>query len=120
MKTFHHANNMITTWLTPNEIKAYSSVQDEQLNEIFQEVRSKFHDLYLLEETTIKVRRAWWRKPEKRTVYTLHVLINRFNECQTINFVQDHDCSINVNVSASYIITYFLGLLNGSREKKPL
>lgn len=109
---------MITTWISEHEVKEYSQVTDEELNELFQEVRKLFKNTYLLQENRIDTRN-FWRKLLGDTnpnivVYTLYV--GSGIDYQVINFCQDHSWSINTGVRKSYIMTYFFGLINGKNS----
>lgn len=108
---------MITTYLHPHEFKSYSSVKDKDLNELFQEVRSKFGDNYFLQEIEVTKERLF-RVPITTTYYCLYARrrgnIPNDSEVQIINFARDHEYSISTDVPKSYIMTYFYGMLTGA------
>lgn len=109
---------MIATWINDEEKKAFSQVDDKELNELFQEVRKEF-DKFLI-QTTRYDHRTWWDKltgnyMKTGKVYTLYVMLNNF-DAQVVNFPQSHKWSINTSVDKSYIMTFFFGLLNGKQQ----
>lgn len=107
---------MISTWISDEEAKLFSTVEDKELNELFQEVRKEFNSSYLIQ--TIRYdERTWldrltsnYLKTGKR--YTLYFR-EKGIDAQVVNFCQDHDWSINTSVPKSYIMTFFFGLLSG-------
>jgi hypothetical protein len=103
----------IVSYYDEHELEKVKTVSNEELNELLLEVREK-DDRYYLEEKTFMIKK-WFRKPMKKTFYTL--LFNTGGcECQIINFCQDRDWSINTSVPKSYITTYFYGFLNGYKR----
>lgn len=106
---------MIVTYLTDYERELYASVPDKELNEYLQEVRKKFDNKYLLQEYVVKTKQLF-RKEKQRVFYTLY--FGSGVEVQIINFASDGEGSINTGVTKSYLITYFLGLLNGFEYKE--
>lgn len=106
---------MISTFYTKDELYSYKSVTDPELNELFQEIRS-LESNYYLKEMTFQSRKKFMRK--KSPDITRYELLYDCGcgECQIINFNQDHEGSINTWVSKSYIMTLFLGWLNGYKR----
>lgn len=112
----------ITTWISEHEKPSLSQVDDEELNELFQEVRKKFPGKFLI-QTTRYDRRNWldklmgsWIKTGK--LYTLYYMLDHI-DAQVINFPpQEGTWSINTAVPKSYIMTYFFGLLNNQPNEK--
>lgn len=104
---------MITTWLNEQELKQYSHVVDEELNELFQEVMEKFEKRVYLEERKIYTKRFFITK--ELTLYTLY--IHNGHEAQIVNFA-DPKYSINTLVTKEFIMTYFYGLLSGLNYNK--
>lgn len=110
----------MTTFLYDHELRdftSFTSVQDKELNELFQEVRSKFDNKYLINERVFTTKK-WFRKPISKTVYTLYNLLNKAGEVQVINFASDSPNSMNYYVPKSYIMTYFYGILTGMKYEK--
>jgi hypothetical protein len=101
----------ITTYLNPHEMDQYSHVSDEPLDKLYQDVRKLSNGRMLIQERNIEIKRLF-RKPIKKTLYTLYHY-HGSAEVQIINFHQDHDWSINTDVTASYIYAYFYGYFNG-------
>jgi len=102
------------SYYNSNELERAKTVKDKELNELLQDVRAK-DDRYYLQERTWMVKRGWFKKPVKKTGYSLLFNVGGI-ECQIINFYQDHQWSINGTVSKSYIHTLFCGWLNGFKE----
>jgi len=108
---------MMTTFLYDHELRDFTSVQDKELNELFQEVREKFDNKYLIHERVFTTKK-WLRKPISKTVYTLYNLLNKAGEVQVINFASDDSqYSMNYYVPKSYIMTYFYGVLTGIKYR---
>jgi len=111
---------MMTTFLYDHELRDFTSVQDKELNELFQEVREKFDNKYLIHERVFTTKK-WFRKPISKTVYTLYNLLNKMGEVQVINFASDETKnsrnSMNYYVPKSYIMTYFYGVLTGIKYR---
>jgi hypothetical protein len=111
----------IYTYMNPNEVEAYATVTDKELNELFQEVRKKFNGTYLLQERITPQKRmffsSWFKQLPDTKSYQLYSYDGGKGtvEVRCINFAQEHDWSINTEVSKSYILTYFYGLLAGKR-----
>lgn len=103
---------MITTYMSDYELNLYTSVKDDGLNELFQEVRSKFVNRYFLREREIRVKKIFFRREITKTLYSVYVLHSN-GEVQCINFCREWDWSINTDVPKSYIYAYFYGLLTG-------
>lgn len=104
----------MSTYYNDYELEKFKSVTNKELNELLQEVRSIDDRYYLQERTYITKKR--FKKPVEHFYYTLLFQHNGV-ECQVVNFAQDSSCSINSGVSASYIFTYFFGLLTGLNRK---
>ena len=56
------------------------------------------------------------QKDITKTIYTLYNYSGGI-DAQIINFAQDHEWSINTDVTGSYIYSYFYGFLNGMKYK---
>ncbi|MBU0667124.1 MAG: hypothetical protein ABIC91_03380 [Nanoarchaeota archaeon] len=110
----------ITSYYDKDTLEQYTTVNDEYLNKLLQEVRQKFDNEYFLEERNV-IRKKLFRKPEKQTLYTLLINLEKdyktITECQIVNFCEDGNGSINTAVPKSYIHTLFCGLLNGYNHK---
>jgi hypothetical protein len=102
---------MMCSYYDSNELEMAKKVKDKELNELLQDVRAK-DDRYYLQERTWLEKRGLFKKSVEKTGYTLLLNISG-TECQVINFCQDHEWSINPNVSKSYIHALFCGWLNG-------
>lgn len=111
--------DMITTWLSDAEIKAYSSVTDKELNDLFQEIRQKSRNKFLLQEVLWSDRPPFWQTARAPiTYYSLYALNGM--EAQVINFALDHEWSINTSVRKSHIMAFFYGILAGLQLKEPI
>ena len=100
----------ITTYIDEHERKKLESVNDSEINELFQKVRQKFDNQYFLEEREFIILR-FLRKPKKEIRYILYFSIS-WLEVQIINFASPKS-SICTLVDKSTILNYFCGLLNG-------
>ena len=103
---------MIATYLQEYETKNYTKVSDKELNEIFQEVRTKFPDRFYVQERDV-VYKKWFKKITK-TVYTVYSRINGC-EFQELNFYGGSS-SICTNVDSSVVYALFMGLLNSNKN----
>jgi hypothetical protein len=105
---------MMCTWYRKEELDKMTSVTDRRLNDLLQEVREKFGNRYYMLEIT-RTTKPIFGKPKKFFYYSLYGSLGdgEMQEVQCINFAQDCEGSIHTTVTASYIITYFLGLLGG-------
>lgn len=102
------------TYFTDNCRKQYSKVEDKELNDLLQEVRTLFDNKYYLSETCHVVRRLL-RKPKIIYSYILYMSENG-TDARLFNFPQD-DYGINLASDKSHIMTYFYGLINGFNFK---
>jgi hypothetical protein len=104
------------TYLHEYEYTKFASVEDEELNELFQEVRQKFGNRHYLNERKfpVKVWKGLRRVNEYVVRYDLYVASN-LPEVQVVNFATEGGSSISGYVSKSYIYAYFYGLLSGLR-----
>lgn len=105
----------MSSYYNDNELEQFKSVTNKELNELLQEIRLIDDRYYLQERSFITMK--LFKKPVEHFYYTLLFQYNGV-ECQVINFAQDSNCSINSGVSASYIFTYFFGLLTGLNHKQ--
>jgi len=103
---------MIATYLQDYQKKNYIKVSDKELNEIFQEVRTKFPNKFYVQKTEI-VYKKWFRKKSKE-LYTVYYEI-RDPEFQEINFYCG-STSICTNVEAPVLYAFFMGLLNSNKN----
>jgi hypothetical protein len=101
----------ITTYFTDQERSKFYHVDDDALDRLYQEIRALSNGRILIQERNIEIKRLF-RKPIKKTLYTLYHCHGSV-DVQVINFHQDHDWSINTDVTASYIYAYFYGYFNG-------
>lgn len=110
---------MITTWINEEEKKAFSHVDDKELDELLQEIRKEFDNKFLIQTTRYDHRTLWDRLTSNYMKtgksYTLYVMLDKM-EAQVMNFPQSHKWSINTAVDKSYIMTFFFGLLNGKSQ----
>ena len=105
---------MICTYINAWEIDKYKSVSDPEINELFQEVRDKFSNEYLIKEYEFITKRLF-RKPRKEILYSLY-FITILPEVQVINFYVDGSgTSINGLVNKSIIMAMLYGMINGHR-----
>lgn len=102
----------ITTYLTENERETWKSVHDKDLNDLFQEVRSKVSSRYLIEMHIHSKRKNWFSKMKTFYSYTLYIDLG--GEAQIMNLPQDTlKSSIGTMYSKETIMTYFYGVMNG-------
>lgn len=100
----------ITTWLDDNDRETYKNVHDKELNELFQEVRQKVSNRYLIQQH-VHIKRKWiFGKSQQVWHYTLYIDLEF--EAQVFNFPSEQS-SINGLVSKSMLMTYFFGVING-------
>lgn len=104
---------MIETYLSENDIKRFTSVTDQELNTLFQEVREKFDNKYYLEESTHVIKKMF-RKPKEYTKYTLYY-DTILPSVQVINFPSEKG-GIRECADKSLIMALFFGLLNGLEQ----
>lgn len=99
-----------TTYYSESQLQVLAP-KDKELNELLEEVNARnSHKFYITERERVKTR--WFRKPIVTKSYELLVDL-KYGEYQVINFAQEWDWSINLEVSKSYIVTYLLGFLGG-------
>lgn len=106
----------ICTYLNEWEFKNFTTVKDNDMNELFQEIRSIFKDQYYIQEHEYFVKR-WFKKPKVRTVYTLYKMLS-MPEVQVVNFFIEGKSTINTNPSKALIMATFYGLINGYHYSK--
>ena len=102
---------MIATYLQEYEKKNYTSIDDKELNEIFQEVREKFPDKFYVQKTDVVYKRFF--KKRVKVLYSIYYNV-KDPEFQCINFYGG-DNSICTNVDGSVLYAFFMGLLNSSK-----
>ncbi len=104
----------VVTFLSNEEINLYKSVEDRELNTLFQEVRNTISNNYLIRTFEIKEKK-WFSNPKIKYRYCLYY--NLGSEVQVLNFPDSEPyvswMSSSDIVTKETIITYFLGLLNG-------
>ena len=111
---------MIGTWLSKSEKETMTTVNDDELNEILQEVREKFDNKFFV-QTTRYDNRNWFDKLTGNYLktgrrYTLYVCHENHFDAQVINFAPiEGEWSINTLVTKGQLITYFFGLLAGKQ-----
>ena len=109
---------MITTWINQEEQKHYSSVEDKELNEVFQEVRERLDKRFLIQTVRYDRRTLWQRlisdyRKNVGNVYALYMMTGTI-DAQVINFAPiEGTWSINTSVTKGQLMTYFFGLLGG-------
>lgn len=103
--------------MSDSEINLYKQVQNKELNDLFQEVRS-LDDKFLLAERHIH-RRTWFKKPKVETYYSLYINTGH-GDVQVMNWAREWRWSINTEVPASYIYAYFYGILGGVQLSKKI
>lgn len=108
---------MMTSFFNESELEKMTTVPDQDLNELLQEVRLKFDNKYFVAERKFTTKR-FLRKPIVTLRYMVLLQLRNDSECQVVNFCQDHNYSINSYVTKSYVYTLFCGLLNGFDKGK--
>ena len=104
----------ITTYFLEEEIDNLLTCSDEEINELLEEVNQKTNKRYFIREYDF-IKKRFLRPPVKNKKFSLFAQINGM-DCQVINFVQEHEWSINTFVGRSYILTYLLGILTGIKQ----
>lgn len=61
---------MVCTWLNDSEFERYSTVEDENINEVFQQVR-EINPIWFIDERIHYIKR-FLRKPIKQVNYTVY------------------------------------------------
>lgn len=84
----------VTTWITDNEKETFSAVQDEELNELFQEVQGKTKKYYVSEI-----------KANKKVISYCVYADTGHGEVQVMQF--------GTNVSKFIVMAFFFGVLAG-------
>lgn len=87
----------ITTWISEHEFTSMSSVQDKELDELFQEVRQKYPGKFLIQSHRYD-ERSWLDKLtgnwiKTGTIYTLYNMLNGI-DAQVINFPPSENNSL--------------------------
>ena len=100
-----------TTFLTDYDRQKFSSVKDEDLNELFQEIRELFPQYYIAEHSFMKKHPLW--KSKETTMYTLYIDFG--GEAQIFSFPST---GISLTSNKAMITTYFYGLINGYEKRK--
>jgi hypothetical protein len=106
------------TYLTMDELKKFTSVNDTEVNDLLQKVRENFDGKFLLETRNYKRKRTFFsswlsNEPQETTLYTLYYDLLG-GEVQVINFASDNtESSIHTHVTKATIMNYFMGMLNG-------
>lgn len=109
----------ITTFLNDNERETWKNVHDKELNELFQEIREKVSDKYLIQMHLHSRRKNWFSKPKPFYSYTMYIDLGW--EAQVLNLPQNTErSSIGTMYSKETIMTYFFGVLNGFSSAQKL
>lgn len=104
----------IHTYIYDHEVVKWSHVSDKELDKLYQEVRALSGNRILLQEKEVVIKK-FMRKPLIKVLYTLYNYTGCM-DAQIINFKQDHEWSINTDVTSSYIYAYFYGYFNGHHQ----
>lgn len=102
---------MIATYLQDYEKKNYTSIDDKELNELFQKVRNKFPDKFYVQKTDVVYKKFF--KKRVKVFYSIYYNVND-PEYQCINFYGG-DNSICTNIDGSVLYAFFMGLLNNEK-----
>ena len=100
-----------TTYLTDYDREKFASVEDRELNELFQEIRQLFPNYYL-NEFYFKEQRLL-RMPRKIVHYSLYIDFGC--EAQIFSFPAS---GLSYMTNKLIVITYFFGLINGYEKGK--
>lgn len=102
----------IYTYLNENERQTWSQVHDIELNELFQEIRQKVSDKYLLQMHLHYRKDGWFSK--RKTFYSYSMYVDLGHEAKVMNLPANTErSSIGTMLSKETVMTYFYGLLNG-------
>src|ERR1700740_542517 len=107
---------MICTWYNKEERDKLKTTSDKDINDLLKEVNTAFEDKYFIREH-FNVQKKLFKRPQTIKTYTLYCHLC-YDEVMCINFCQDWDWSINVQVGRSCIITYLLGIMSGYQQTK--
>ncbi|MFH1589939.1 MAG: hypothetical protein ABIB43_05215 [archaeon] len=102
-----------------SQLEQYSTVEDDELNSLLQEVRNKFDNKYFLQEETL-ITNKWFKTTEKTLYKLIHEKDNGLYE--VINFNKYNSDGRNMFTDKLYIETAFNNLLKGyeyGREISP-
>lgn len=105
----------ISAFLTEDELRKFSSVNDIDLNNTLQWLRLYMGDCWFIQEVPY-VKKKWLGKKESGIIYTLYYkpISVEGTEVQIINFMPEHRLiSINTIVSKQILMSYLMGLTNG-------
>lgn len=97
----------IYTYLNREDFERCSKVKDEELNEIFQEVREIMPNLYIHENVWITHR--WFRKPLETFYYAVY---HRLDKRDIAGIEEVHKLNLNFS-TRPHVYNYLCGMING-------
>lgn len=107
----------ITTYLNDNERETYKAVHDKELNELFQEVRNRVSNKYLIQMHLFSERKWMFGKYRPVCYYSLYVDLGY--EAQVVNLLGDNaKSSIGGLLHKNTLMTYFFGVITGFEAGK--
>lgn len=94
------------TWMSKGDFAKYSKLSDNELNEVFQEVREIFPQLYISER---KITTKGWFKTTTSTTYGLYTRVRKNGaEVKCLNITSSNK---------DYVLNFLFGVLNGYNWK---
>lgn len=99
----------ITTWLSVEERKALTSVQDKDLDELYQEVNALFPGQFYVAEIEYTIPGVLFMPAKRIMMYTIYSVINNI-DVQVINFG-----GLGAPVNAMAVGSFFIGVMAGNR-----
>ncbi|MDX9802819.1 MAG: hypothetical protein WC279_14855 [Sulfurimonas sp.] len=104
---------MITTWISDEELEAYTTVEDHDLHVLLTDARKVTGDRLFIQTDTIQVKQGWFRPPVMKPLYTLYWRMRAGDsEVSIVNFYGDGS-SIRTSVPKEIAVNYLFGLLTG-------
>ncbi len=104
---------MITTWISDEELEAYTTVEDHDLHVLLTDARKVTGDRLFIQTDTIQVKQGWFRPPVMKPLYTLYWRMRAGDsEVSIVNFYGERS-SIRTSVPKEIAVNYLFGLLTG-------
>lgn len=109
---------MMCIYLNSQEMKAYASVDDKEIDEYLQKARRFFKGL-LIRKFVLYRKKGWLNKPQSFELFSIYWVM-RDPEVQVVNFPNQNK-AICTEAPKEIILTYLIALLYGYQEgSKPL
>lgn len=103
------------TYINDQDIKQWSSVEDKEINDLFQDARKLEPRLLIYTWHAMTIKR-WFKKPKPWTLYSIRVSDGSY-QAHVLNFPSDvSKSSINTYLTKAQIMIYLYGFLNASNR----